>query len=167
MFMGFASLDSTNCRSKIVFSVHSWESKVQRADCVHCSAPFYIRDSSIHKFWYPRVGGLKNQFPPNTKIQRYQFQTINSFYHFNGPWNPWGSNFIEAESLGNVVLTLKNKPSYKHPENCTFVWSYTQQHWRWQKVVLGSDVQTKQNKEPSKFSCEFNPGWKWQCMSTF
>ena len=38
----FTSMDPTS---------HEW--KTQRANCIHCTKPFYIRDLSICGFWYP------------------------------------------------------------------------------------------------------------------
>lgn len=49
-----------------------------RADYMHCSAPFYIRNMSIHELWYPRwvlepisrrYGGITIAFTKSLEVE--------------------------------------------------------------------------------------------------
>lgn len=50
--LGFASVESTDHKSKTIFAICGWESTDVDAHCMHSSMPFYIRDLSIFGFRY-------------------------------------------------------------------------------------------------------------------
>lgn len=77
---------------------------MQKADCMHYSIPFYIRDLIIHKFWYMR--GSWNQSTIDTK----------------GPLSSQGVR--SYMQIFDCVKGLALQPPHSSMVNCTEYFSF-------------------------------------------
>lgn len=64
MFLSFTSMNSPTMEQKQYFRSVVGIPGMQRDDCVHCSAPFCIRNLNICGVWCPRGPGINLQLTP-------------------------------------------------------------------------------------------------------